>query len=202
MTASSADLFIPSVIDFTALIVILLDAYFGFRRGLSGEVARFFVLILGVVATLFLLHPVGSVCFRYASPIIPEPARYAFAFVATTITAGAIMLIVYRPIYNWLDRDSPKHHNKFGGLIAGLFRGFIGISVVLIALNLWPNPTVSDLVGSASIAGRTANKMVPVVKRRLSKQGWAAAGSQSDSGGFLQINTLREEKRERSSIVK
>jgi uncharacterized membrane protein required for colicin V production len=192
------------VIDFTALMVILLDAYFGFRRGLSGETARFFVLILGIVTTVLLLHPVGTLCFRYASPVIPEPARYSFAFVATTITAAVIMLLAYRPIYNWLDLNAPKHRNKFGGLVAGLMRGFIGVTVVLIVLNLWPSPEVNRIVGDASIAGRTANKIVPIVKSRLSSHGWAATEPNDRSKGRSKgvLDVFREEKRDRDSVTK
>ena len=198
MNAASSIPFILSATDLTALVVILLDGYFGFRRGLSGEVARFVVLILGVVATALLLHPVGSLCFRYVNPLIPEPVRYVFAFVATTIAASLIMLFVYRPIYNWFDRDAPKHRNKFGGLVSGLIRGFIVVMFVLIVVNLWPSTEATRAVAGTSLAGKTADKIVPAVKRRLSSQRWTPSESGNDDKGFLKM--LREEKRDHSAI--
>lgn len=198
MSAEPTSLFLSSVIDFAALVIILLDAYFGFRRGLSGETSRFFCLILGVVLTALFLHPVGSMCFRYASPVVPEPARHAFAFLAAALASAVVLILVYRPIYNWMDRNSPKHQNKFGGLVAGLLRGFVGVMFVMIILNLWPTPGVAKAIGTSSVAGKTANKFVPTIKERLSSQGRASDKSERSSI----FNVLRNEKRERSNFPK
>jgi uncharacterized membrane protein required for colicin V production len=199
MSAATATPMIASIVDISALTIILLDAYFGFRRGLSGEAARFFALVLGVALTLLLLHPIGSLVFRYASPVIPEASRHAFAFVSTTLAAAVIAMIVHRPIYNWLDANSPKHHNKFGGLVAGLMRGFIGVMLVLIVLNLWPSPAVQGIFNAPSVSGKVTGKVVPVIKRRLGSQGWV---SESSGAGKEFLKVLRKEKDERSSVSK
>lgn len=200
MNNEVSGLFVPSVLDFAVLVIVLLNAYFGFRRGLSGEVAHFLVLILGTITTVYLLHPVGSLFFRYATPLIPEGGRYAFAFVGTAIVAATVMLVVYRPIYNVFDRDVPKHRNKSGGLVAGLLYGIVGVAFILVFLNLWPNPAVGRVVGDSSFSGKAANKVVPAVKRLVGSHDWVAG--KSEVPGSRVIDTLRKEKSDRKQVTK
>lgn len=200
MNNELSGLFVPSVIDFAALVIVLLNAYFGFRRGLSGEVAHFLVLILGTITTIYLLHPVGSLFFRYATPLIPESGRYAFAFVGTAVVAATVMLILYRPIYNLFDRDALKHRNKPGGLVAGLLYGIVGVTFILVFLNLWPSPAVAKVVGDSSFTGRAANKVVPAVKRLVGSHDWVAG--RTEVPGSRVIDTLRKEKSDRKRVTK
>jgi uncharacterized membrane protein required for colicin V production len=187
------------MIDIAALVVILLDACIGFRRGLSGAVARFCLLTLGVLATVLLLHPMGSLCFHYASPLIPEQGRYAFAFVATATAACAITMLANRPVYILLDTDPMKRRNRFGGMVTGMLHGLIGVVFVLIVLNLWPNKVVTHAVGEKSIAGRFIGRIVPAIKDRLSSHG--SASNLTGEGKRL-IEVLRQEKQERLSVTR
>jgi uncharacterized membrane protein required for colicin V production len=193
-------LFVPSVIDFVVLVTILLNGYMGFRRGLSGEVAHFVVLVVGAALTVYLLRPVGSLCFRYATPLIPETGRLAFAFVATTIVAATVMLVAYRPLYHIFDRGAPKHRYKAGGAVAGLMYGLVGVAFVLVLLNLWPSATVNRVVGDSSATGKMAGRIVPAVKRMVSSQG--RNPGRTEVPGARVINTLRREKREHAGITK
>jgi uncharacterized membrane protein required for colicin V production len=193
-------LFVPSVIDFVVLVIVLLNGYMGFRRGLSGEIAHFVVLVVGTALTVYLLRPVGSLCFRYATPLIPEAGRLAFAFVATAIVAATVMLVAYRPLYNILDRGVPKHRNKTGGAVAGLMYGLVGVTFLLVLLNLWPSATVSRAVGDSSATGRMAGRAVPTVKRLVSSPD--RSSGRTEVPGARVIDTLRQEKRDRARITK
>jgi uncharacterized membrane protein required for colicin V production len=186
--------------DGVVILIVIADAYVGFRRGVSGEVVRLISLALAVVAGILLLRPLGSLCYYYTSTHMSEPHSHTFAFVATVVAAAVVRLVAQPFLHGWFDRKAPQHRNRTVGALAGTLHAAIGVVVVVVMVSLWAPSDVDRFFGRNSCVSQFVQTMVPEIQAQIRSRGSAASGgtypaSAHGAGrkGSL-IGTLRERK--------
>lgn len=157
-----------SVVDVSALILIMLGIIHGIRKGLSGELSGLIGLTGALIAGLYSFAPCGAFIARHTR--LGEQASKTLAFVLITagvivtvllvrILLGRIMKLVVEPT---LDR--------IGGFFVGLLMALIVVVSVYIAMNMCPNPYLNRKFGEESVFGRQLLKYKPAIRSTIDQE--------------------------------
>lgn len=120
-------------IDIVLLILILLSAINGFRKGFVEELAGLAALILGIWAALHFSGFVANLItenFNYQSrflPIIAFTATFIIVLILVSIIGGIASNIVKAVHLGFL--------NQLAGLVFGVIKGTLVLSVFLVVFN-------------------------------------------------------------------
>ena len=154
-------------VDLLAVIIMLRTIYISFKDGLSHEIFPLFGSILKLVLSLHFYNKLGSMLYSKA-PIIPESIFNLVSFLAIVLIAGlalkflkvlvdAIIKVTWHPLIE-----------KFGGLLVGILRGVIAVSMVLIFLALVPLSYLQWSIKDRSLYGMFFLRIGPAIYRTIS----------------------------------
>jgi len=157
----------PNAVDIGALVLLILGTIIGFRRGLSGEIARF----IGTIAAFAL----GIYYYRPFSYWIIEHTRLSDEIADVTafiLIVGSILLItlVVRLILRSIMKISFEGNlEKGGGSLAGLIRATILVLTTFIIMNMYRNDYLNRIFGRESIIGSVVVKYMPLIEKQVNK---------------------------------
>ena len=152
-------------VDVLALILLVRMGYIGFRLGLGAELLKLAGLTAGFLAG-----------FRYYQQIGDGLAQRTFLSIewASVLALGAIVIAAYflvtrtvRLLEKVVQVNFEKRFNQIGGLLAGVGRGLLVSSVVLVACQQLPTPAMQESIQEHSLSGPVVSKMAPVVYDQL-----------------------------------
>jgi uncharacterized protein YkwD len=146
-----------NVIDILLVVVVLLAALYGWRRGFIYGVLDLAGWVLGLVAALRFYQPVARFIGRYTnfwSETWDQPV--AFLLIALFVSIGVHFLS-----FAILRRIPQKTHerslNKILGIVPGLANGFIAASILSALLLSVPiSDSVSERTQDSAVANRLA----------------------------------------------
>lgn len=157
----------PNAVDIGALVILLLGTIIGFRRGLSGEIARFIGTIAALCLGIYFYKPFGAWIAGHTR--IGEETANVIAF---ALMAGAVLLItlLVRLILRSIMKISFEGNlEKAGGCIAGFIRALILVLMVFMAMNMWPHEYLNRTFGRESVIGSLVVKYMPAIKKQVEK---------------------------------
>jgi uncharacterized membrane protein required for colicin V production len=157
----------PNAVDFGVLAILLLGTIIGFRRGLSGEIARFIGTIAAFCLGMYFYRPFGE-WFVTHTRLEEEPAN-VMAFVLIVSVVLLITLVVRLILRSIMKISFEGNIEKVGGCIAGFIRALLLALVILVTMNMWPNDYLNRIFGKESIAGSVVVKYIPVIKKQVEK---------------------------------
>lgn len=148
-------------VDVLVVILLVRMGYIGFRLGLSVELLK-------------LSGTVGGICvgFRYYQAAGDWVAAYSFLSTewASTLAMGVLVVAGYFGVTRLfrlgerlVQMSFEKRVNQVGGLAAGLVRGALVASVVLVACMQLPAPHLQESIDPHSVSGKAVSKMAPAV---------------------------------------
>ena len=152
-------------VDVLAVILLVRMGYIGFRLGLGAELLKLAGLTAGFVAG-----------FRYYQQVGDWLAQRTFLSVEWGSVAALVLIVVVayllvsrasRLVEKLVQVNFEKKVNQFGGLLAGLGRGLLVSSVVLVACQQLPSPTMQESIREHSLSGSVVSKIAPAVYDRL-----------------------------------
>ena len=139
--------------------------YIGFRLGLGAELLKGAGLIAGFFA--------GFRYYQQAGDWLAEKSFLSTEW-GSVAALGAIVVAVYllvtraaRLLEKGVQVNFEKRLSQIGGLLAGLVRGLLVSSVVLVACQQLPAPTMQESIQQHSLSGPVVSRMAPVVYDRL-----------------------------------
>lgn len=155
----------PNVIDMLALLALVIGFILGFKRGLSGEVAR----LIGVGAAFAL----GLIFYqKFAGYILDhtrlsEQTSKAMAFIIIFFGCCLVLLIVTL-LFKYLVKTAVQEptDRTVGGLI-GILRAAIFVIAIYIAMNLVPNDYLNSNFGEKSTVGSFILKCMPNMRETV-----------------------------------
>jgi uncharacterized membrane protein required for colicin V production len=154
-----------NVIDLVALVFVLLNAALGWKRGLSGELARMISVVGALALGFFFYRPFGLWLLDH-SRVSPESAKI-IAFVATLLAAGVVMILL-RLLFGRIGSVVIEQGvDKWLGCMAGFLRALVYVVIIFLAANLWPHKFLNRQFGKESMIGRVILKVVPSVRSEL-----------------------------------
>ena len=154
----------PNVIDIIAFIICGLSAFQGFRRGLSGELARLISVIVAFTLGVFFYRPFGAWLLEYVR--LGEQPAYALAFLVTVIGAVAIMILLRLVLKRIMKIIFAPAIDKTGGCAAGFLRAVVVILIIFVMINMWPHDYLNKLFGEESLIGRGVLKIMPTLREK------------------------------------
>jgi uncharacterized membrane protein required for colicin V production len=146
-------------VDLAALLAILWGMARGFRHGLSGELSQLIGAVAALVFGINAYRPVGA----WLAGVTRLTGRSAGvgAFLAT-LAAALIVWIALRALFRRLMRVViAEPCDAWLGLTAGALRTVLLFAMLVVAMTLWPSPTLNRVFGEASLAGRTVLRLLP-----------------------------------------
>ncbi|OGV69764.1 MAG: hypothetical protein A2283_14510 [Lentisphaerae bacterium RIFOXYA12_FULL_48_11] len=157
----------PNAVDIGALAILILGTIIGFRRGLSGEIARFIGTIAAFALGIYYYRPLGFWIIDHTS--LDEEITNVAAFI---LIAGSILLItlILRLILRSIMKISFEGNlEKGGGSLAGLVRAIILVLIIFIAMNMCRNDYLNRTFGKESIIGSVVIRYMPLIEKQVDK---------------------------------
>jgi uncharacterized membrane protein required for colicin V production len=157
--------------DAAALVWLLVGAFNGWRRGLSGELPRLMsVVVAGACG--FLVYGQLTAWIALHTRLQGDAAG-ALAFIAATLLAGAGMLAMRLILGSLVQIVFAAAINKPVGLVAGLVGSALVLVLLFVSLNLVPHEDLNRIFGAESALGRVVRRTVPIVREHWqSREEW------------------------------
>lgn len=148
-----------SFVDYAAIAALIAGAAQGLRRGLSGELAHVFGLLAAFLLSLWFWEPFVS--WTESHTRLGWQSARAVAFLSL-LFGGLIFLMMLRHVLKKIISVVVKDEaDRTGGLIAGIVRSVVVITIFFLVMNLWPNKYLNRKFGEESLIGRTILKTLP-----------------------------------------
>jgi uncharacterized membrane protein required for colicin V production len=136
-------------VDILCLILLLRATYIGYRVGLSVEIFKF----LGILSALIFSISGYSFIAGYLSGYIPQEVADVASFIAIVLATVFVFSIIRRFLSFLIKLQPIVWLEKGGGLILGLARGVVTISLVLIMLTLTQSIYLNTSIKNESFSG-------------------------------------------------
>jgi membrane protein required for colicin V production len=120
-------------IDIIIGILLIVSAIVGFRKGLVVEVASLAALILGIWGAIHFSGITTGLLIKYFD--LKTDYLNIISFIVTFIVIVILVHIVGSVISNMVDTVGLGILNKLGGLVFGLLRAILFLSVILIVFD-------------------------------------------------------------------
>ena len=156
---------VPGTVDIVALVVVALGTWSGYRRGLSGELARATGVVGALVAGLYVHGPLGLWLTEHTRLAQASARTLAFA----VSVAGSIgLLIVLRSLLGRIMRvEVEKAADKPGGAVAGFLGTSAMVAIFFLLMNMWPHPYLNRMFGERSMTGSLVLRATPALQKTL-----------------------------------
>lgn len=139
-------------VDILVLIVMLRTGYVALQDGLSHEILPLFGSALMIVFSLHYYKSISQFVYD-AGFAIPIEVLYPVVFLIIAILIGLIFRLVKAVLDKLIKVTWHPLVEKFGGLVAGLVRGALSVSMILIFLTLLPLSYLQWSVRDRSVTG-------------------------------------------------
>ena len=160
-------------IDITILVILGLAVIMGFKKGLVQEIVGIVALIVSFFLALK-LHPAAAGGLVKLFPKMPPHLAPTIGFVVMFLAAfGAITLAGW--LMHKLIKATPLDlADKLGGMVVGLLKGAVVVSILLLLLTFLPLPKDVNQKLDRSGMVRSMRKVAPWVYEH-SKSLWPKA---------------------------
>jgi len=163
-----------NAVDVAALVAVLLGVAQGFRRRLSGELARLVSCAAALAAALLLFRPLGDWLSRHTR--LEQDAGRTTAFVLSAAAAFGLLLLLRLALKKLMQVAFEPLTDRVGGCVAGGLRATVVALIVFLAMNLWPHEYLNRVFGAESFAGRAVLRMIPFARREIESHEKLKAG--------------------------
>lgn len=148
-------------VDILAIILAVRMGYVGYKTGFGQELVRLFGLISGFFISFKFYQTLGD---RLASWTFLN-VEWASALVMIVLAVGVywlltrVLLLLERIVLVTFDHQVAS----VGGLVAGMIRGALIASVILVVCRQLPSDYLDASIESRSISGPQVSRMAPAV---------------------------------------
>jgi uncharacterized membrane protein required for colicin V production len=139
-------------VDVLIIIIMIRISYGGFRDGLSHEIFPLIGALVILVSTLRYYKQIGSLLSQYMANA-PSSVTDSAGFVAMAVVAGFALKLIKIVVDKIIKVTWHPAIEKAGGLLAGVARATMAVSIVLIALSLLPLSYLQRSIRDRSLMG-------------------------------------------------
>ena len=135
--------------------------YIGFRLGLGAELLKISGLVAGFFTGFSYYQQVGD--FISHRTFLSIEWSSVLALVAIVSLIYFLFTRIFLLLQKVVQISFEKRVNQFGGLVAGLVRALLVSSLILVACQQLPAPTMQESIQKHSMSGRAVSRMAPAV---------------------------------------
>ncbi len=147
-------------LDIFITVVLVVAAFFGWRRGIIGTVLTLIGLVVGVVVA-------GQTYTQFAGVLEPVIESQTWANVA----AFGIILVIIMTVASFASKFLKKlltvlmlgWVDNAAGLILGVFMASLGLTAVIGVMGVVPFGSLDDMVAASTLAGFFGGVFLPGV---------------------------------------
>jgi len=154
-------------VDVLALILVLRMSYVAFQDGLSHEILPVIGSVFMIVFSLHYYQKISSFLYDIGF-VVPILLLNPVIFLALNLLIGLLFRVLKSIIDNVIKVSWHPLIEKFGGLIAGLTRGVVLASMVLIFLVIIPLPYLQRSMREKSLTGMYFLRVGPELYEKMS----------------------------------
>lgn len=159
----------PNFADILAAVIILFCIVMGYRRGLSGELARAISWLVVLVLGILLKDPLGAWLTEHTR--LEGRAALAVAYLVIIIVGIITIIIVSLVVTKLVKFVVAEGADKLVGSIIGFAKGIIVVLVMFILFNLWPHEYLNRVFGEQSMIGMVVIRCMPEIQETLQETG-------------------------------
>ena len=154
-------------IDLLIVIIVVRISYIAFQDGLSHEI---FPIFGSVIMAVLGLHYYNKIALFFSENLVKAPIEILnFLTFLVIITAAGFLFKLVRILLDKIVKvEWHPLIEKFGGLIAGICRGAIASSLILIILGLVPLKYFQYSIRDRSLMGMTFLRIAPRIYEKAS----------------------------------
>ncbi len=131
-----------NLLDIIIIIPIIWFAYRGFSRGLIIELASLVGLILGIYAALYFSDYAAEIIERNFN--LSSGYLSVISFIVTFIIVVIMIYIIGRMLEKLIDMVALGFLNKLAGLVFGVLKAVVLISLALLVINHYNDKLISS----------------------------------------------------------
>ena len=154
-------------VDIVAGMCLVFGMVVGFRRGLSGELARLISLGVAVVAGWQLYEPLGNRIVEFTR--LSERGSFLVGFLLSFVAFLLLAVLVRWGLKHLMEFSFKGPLEKVGGAVAGFLRCFALVSAVILAAALSPIGYLERAFGEESRIGRVVTHVLLPAYQRVSE---------------------------------
>lgn len=156
-------------IDLILILIILLFAIQGFRKGLIYEVASLAGLILGIYASFHFAGYLEGYLTEYLN--VPEKYSTITAFILIFIMVIIILHFIGKIIENIINVIALGFLNKLAGSVFGLVKGIVLLSLAFLIIDHFDKQIISKERKNESFLYKPIESVAPLLWEGFEKYG-------------------------------
>ena len=154
-------------IDFLIVVILVRACYIGASRGFGQELFGSLGAVLALILSMRYFEQLGQI-IAYFSPIeLPTLLANALGFVAIAFGIIFIFKIIEAFSGKVVKVEFHSFINKMGGVVFGLLKGCLWISLLLLFLFMLPSSYLENSIRSKSLTGEYFLKIGPAIYMKL-----------------------------------
>lgn len=146
-------------VDVLAVTLLIRAGYIGFRLGLAAELIKLVGLTAGFFVGFRVYQGWGDVVARSSFLSIEWASALALAILVVGVYVAVTRIQLF--FGNLVEVNFQDRLSQAGGLLAGLFRGLLVMSVVLVVGLQLPSPYLQASIQEHSLSGYQIARMAP-----------------------------------------
>ena len=154
-----------NVIDIVAVVLLVMGAIQGRRRGLSEELERVFAVGFSLLLALRYYTAFGALILRNGR--LSAQQANAVSFILLAVGLFVVSIPIRLLLKSCMLVSFKQGLEDVGGCILGFLKTFIVLACLIAVLSAWSHDDVHRLLAEQSFFGRMANRSVPVVYGRV-----------------------------------
>ncbi|TSA37650.1 MAG: CvpA family protein [Porphyromonadaceae bacterium] len=166
-------------LDIIIILILAGGLVSGYKNGFVGEVASLAGLVLGIWGAIKFSWWTADLLERFGLTFSLMPI---ISFIVTFLIITIIMQIIAGIISKLLEAISLNWINKIAGIIAGVFKAAIFVSVILLVLEAVSerHPIIPETIRSKSLLYEPVSEIVPTLLPFLKLEELAKARKAED----------------------
>jgi membrane protein required for colicin V production len=149
-------------IDIIIIILLAVAVGIGFKKGLVQEIVGIIALIIAFFLALK-LHMIAAAMLTKMIPGLTRPIAPTVGFVAVFLVVFLAITVVGWLLSKIIKATPLDFADKIGGMVIGLVKGALIISILLLLLALLPLPKEANRKLDRSAMIRSIRKVAPMV---------------------------------------
>ena len=146
-------------VDVIAVTLLIRTGYIGFQLGLAAELIKLVGLTMGFFVGFRIYQGWGDVIARNSFLSIEWAAALALTILVVVVYLAVTRIL--RFFGNLVEVNFQDRLSQAGGLFAGLFRGVLMMSVILVVGLQLPSPYLQASIQEHSLSGHRISRMAP-----------------------------------------
>ena len=147
-----------NLIDLIAGIYLIFSIFRGFKRGLSGELARLVSIAVILISGWQFYEPLGQKIGEVTR--LTDSESRLTGFILTLVAAGLVMVLLRWILKNMMEFTFKGNIERIGGMIAGFLRSLAIVTAIVMAASLSPSAYLAQTFSEDSRIGSLITQYV------------------------------------------